>query len=88
MLILYDPLMKKVCPSAERFLNVSGIIFIFLIVRPESPSVKAEKWRRNSAAREFALSADYFIRKDLQSVHWSMVGLASWVPTWILSREQ
>ena len=23
----------------------------------------------------------YFLRKDMQSVHWSMVGLASWVPT-------
>ena len=31
-------------------MNVSGIIFAFLIARPEKPSVKAEKWRRNSAA--------------------------------------
>ena len=23
-----------------------------------------------------------------QSVHWSMVGLASWVPTWMVSRPQ
>ena len=30
----------------------------------------------------------YFLRKDMQSVHWSMVGLHSWVPTRILSREQ
>ena len=30
----------------------------------------------------------YFLRKDLQSVHWSMVGFISWVPTRILFREQ
>ena len=28
------------------------------------------------------------LRKDLQSVHWSSVGLYSWVPTWMRSREQ
>ena len=28
------------------------------------------------------------LRKDLQSVHWSSVGLYSWVPTRILFREQ
>ena len=30
----------------------------------------------------------YFLRKDLQSVHWSIAGFASWVPTRIRSREQ
>ena len=30
----------------------------------------------------------YFLRKDMQSVHWSMEGFASWVPTRIRSREQ
>ena len=30
----------------------------------------------------------YFLRKDRQSVHWSWVGLHSWVPTMIRSREQ
>ena len=30
----------------------------------------------------------YFLRKDMQSVHWSTVGFISWVPTMILSREQ
>ena len=39
-------------------------------------------------AAETAAGADYFFRKDMQSVHWSMVGFASWVPTMILSREQ
>lgn len=34
------------------------------------------------------LRCSYFLRKDLQSVHWSTVGLASWVPTRIRSREQ
>ena len=30
----------------------------------------------------------YFFLKDRHSVHWSMVGFASWVPTRILSKEQ
>ena len=35
-----------------------------------------------------AAAKDYFLRKDLQSVHWSIAGFCSWVPTRIRSREQ
>ena len=33
-------------------------------------------------------SSDYFLSKLWQSVHSSMEGWGSWVPTWILSKEQ
>ena len=48
------------------------------------PFVK--KNRGSTGCRE--TRKDHFLRKDMQSVHWSMVGLASWVPTRIRSREQ
>ena len=40
------------------------------------------------AAVKAAAPRCYLLRKDLQSVHWSWVGFASWVPTRIRSREQ
>jgi hypothetical protein len=46
--------------------------------------LRQEKMRRQAPPRIIF----YFLRKDLQSVHWSMEGFASWVPTVMRSREQ
>lgn len=43
--------------------------------------------RKNGGQNGRRLQAHLF-RKDLQSVHWSTVGLHSWVPTRMLSKEQ
>jgi hypothetical protein len=44
--------------------------------------------KKRKAAVTTAAKGAYFLRKDLQSVHWSMAGFCSWVPTRMLSREQ
>lgn len=44
--------------------------------------------RESKGKHSTSQSILYFLRKDLQSVHWSTVGLDSWVPTRILSRVQ
>ena len=62
-------------------------ITIFEIIIPQIFLQVKEK-RKGTAWGSLSKRLGYFLRKDMQSVHWSMVGLLSWVPTRILSREQ
>ena len=77
--------MKKMCTSKKRYLNFP---FSYIIILVCSGFVK-KKSRQYLLPRQLQREAfSYFLRKDLQSVHWSTVGLVSWVPTRIRSREQ
>ena len=73
------------CTGIKGFLNncrETSVIVDTIITN--NPAFVKEK--RKAAAKTAA--GGYFLRKDLQSVHWSMAGFCSWVPTRILSREQ
>ena len=74
----YGANMTKICISQKRCINF-----------PPSYLFLAGSSRKNAAAKAAAeQKVFYFLRKDMQSVHWSMVGLHSWVPTRMRSREQ
>ena len=75
---------RQICRGDPR---VACGFFIAKIHRRQAddPRIK-DPGGRLRIAPERTLS--YFFRKDRQSVHWSWVGLHSWVPTMIRSREQ
>lgn len=72
----YEKIMSSYKRFFEQYRDFFPIILFFVF------PVKEKK------AAAFAAAQDYFLRKDLQSVHWSTVGFSSWVPTKIRSREQ
>ena len=74
--------MKKLCILKKRNINSGSYDNI---IASEKGFVKEN---RGSKMLPLFTGRTYFLRKDMQSVHWSTVGFISWVPTRILSREQ